>query len=247
MQRNKLTAMPGFWINLPVGAVAALVIILIPIPDAVVKEGYTLALLRRILPQLDLIGFSLFAPSIVMFLLALQFGGEGSHAWDSAVVIGLICGAAATFALFSFWESRIGEEAMIPGAMLRNRVMVASAGLTFCLMAVILVGSTFLPVYFQAVRGATPIMSGVSVLPGILSQLLFLVIAGAGVAKLGYYLPWAVFGSAAAAVGNGLMSTLSPTTKTATWIGFQIVLGTGRGCALQMVGSLTATCSQRPH
>jgi Na+/melibiose symporter-like transporter len=170
-----------------------------------------------------------------MFLLALQFGGSGSHAWSSATVIGLFCGAALTFAIFCVWESRIGDRAMIPNALLRNKIMLASSGQTVCLMASVLVGSTWLPIYFQSVRGATPTMSGVDLLPSILAQLLFAVLSGAAVSKMGYYLPWAVFSGAVTAIGNGLLSTLDATTKTATWIGILIVLGAGRGAGMQMV------------
>lgn len=36
------------------------------------------------------------------------------------------------------------------------------------------------------------------------------------------------------AVGNGLLSTLSPSTTTGKWIGYQILLGVGRGIGMQM-------------
>ena len=55
------------------------------------------------------------------------------------------------------------------------------------------------------------------------------------VQKVGYYLPFAAAGSAISAVGNGLVSMFSPSTKTATWIGYQIILGSGRGIGMQMV------------
>jgi hypothetical protein len=37
-------------------------------------------------------------------------------------------------------------------------------------------------------------------------------------------------------VGNGLVSTFKPSTTVANWVGFQIVLGAGRGLGLQTVG-----------
>ena len=55
------------------------------------------------------------------------------------------------------------------------------------------------------------------------------------VQKVGYYLPFAAASSAISAVGNGLVSTFSPRTKTATWIGYQIILGGGRGIGMQTV------------
>jgi hypothetical protein len=52
---------------------------------------------------------------------------------------------------------------------------------------------------------------------------------------MGYYLPWAVASGAVTAIGYGLISTFTPTTETAKWIGYQIVLGSGRGMGIQMV------------
>ncbi|KAF2276866.1 efflux pump protein [Westerdykella ornata] len=223
-----------FFINLPVGGIAFLLLLLINIPDLTVKERLSLNLLRKILPDLDLPGFALIAPAAVMLLLALQFGSEHSHAWNSAVIIGLLCGAGVTAIVFGFWEWHMGERAMIPGSMIKHRVMWTSALVNITSMGTVVVGSNYLPIYFQAVKGSGPTMSGVSVFPAILPQLVFAVLAGAGVSKLGYYLPWSLFSGVLTAIGNGLVSTFSPTTSTATWIGYQILLGAGRGAGMQI-------------
>jgi hypothetical protein len=55
------------------------------------------------------------------------------------------------------------------------------------------------------------------------------------VSRMGYYLPWALTGGIITAVGNGLVSTFTASTSTAVWIGYQIVMGAGRGCGMQMV------------
>jgi hypothetical protein len=52
---------------------------------------------------------------------------------------------------------------------------------------------------------------------------------------MGYYLPWAFGGAIVMAIGNGLVSTFKPTTTIARWIGFQIVMGAGRGFGMQTV------------
>lgn len=55
------------------------------------------------------------------------------------------------------------------------------------------------------------------------------------VSRCGYYLPFALLSGALSAVGNGLISTFTVSTRTAVWIGFQIVVGAGRGLGAQMV------------
>lgn len=169
-----------FYINLPIGAAAAIFILFIHIPDLTAKERFSMALVRKVIPELDLFGFALFAPAAVMFLLALQFGSGEEYAWNSSVIIGLLCGAGATAIVFALWEWRMGNRAMIPGSIVRHRIVLTSALWNLCLMTSLVVGSNYLPLYFQAVKGVGPTKSGIWVLPSIISQLVFAVIAGAG-------------------------------------------------------------------
>jgi hypothetical protein len=57
---------------------------------------------------------------------------------------------------------------------------------------------------------------------------------------MGYYLPWALLGAIVTAIGNGLVSTFTASTSIATFIGYQMVLGAGRGSGMQIVGLKTS-------
>ena len=173
-----LTPIPGFYINLPVGGIAALFLALIDIPEQTRKAPLSLAFLRSILPRFDLVGFALFAPASVMLLLALQFG-SGSRGWSSSEVIGLFCGAGATAVAFVVWERRKGDDAMAPPSMVRRRVVWASCLNFGLLLTMVVVASSFLPIYLQSVKGLSPTMSGVYMLAGILTQLVFVIVSGA--------------------------------------------------------------------
>ncbi|KAK8017636.1 MFS multidrug transporter, partial [Apiospora rasikravindrae] len=222
-----------FYINLPLGGVTAVFLALTHVPDITEKPPFTLALLRRLLPELDLLGFVLFAPAAVMFLLALQLGGH-MYAWGSSQIIGLFCGAVATGAVFVAWECRMGDRAMLPGSMMKQRVVFMAIVQGLFLMVTTTVGSFYLPIYFQGVKGVGPTLSGVYMLPSILNQLLLVVVSGALISKIGYYLPFAVFGGALNSIGNGLLSTFTPGTETVKWVGYQIITGAGRGAAMQI-------------
>ncbi|KAL4792163.1 major facilitator superfamily domain-containing protein [Aspergillus venezuelensis] len=222
-----------FYINLPVGAVVAVLLLFLRVPELTKKEPFSLALVKKTLPDLDLIGFTLFAPAAIMALLGLYYGGN-EYAWDSSVVIGLFVGAAATITVFGIWEWKMGDRAMIPTSMVSHHIVWTSAINGGTLVASILTASQYLPIYFQGVRGYGAAMSGVNTLPGILSQLLTVIISGGVVQKVGYYLPFAAAGSAISAVGNGLVTLFRPDTPTDKWIGYQIVLGSGRGIGMQM-------------
>jgi hypothetical protein len=112
-----------------------------------------------------------------MLLLGLQFGGN-EHPWNSSVVIGLITGAAAMFACFLFWERRQGDDAMVPFALLTNKVIWSAAGNMAFVLASILVADFYLAIYFQAVNNDSPLMSGVHLLPTCLGIVLFTIISG---------------------------------------------------------------------
>ena len=51
--------------------------------------------------------------------------------------------------------------------------------------------------------------------------------------RIGYYLPFGVASGAFTIIGSGLLTTLTPTSPTGKWIGYQILQGVGRGFGLQ--------------
>lgn len=162
--------------NLPAGALVALLLVFIHIPERPASADKVS--LRDLPWRLDLFGFVLFAPAAVMFLMALEFGGT-KYAWNSATVIGLFVGSAANSVLFLLWEKKQGDEAMIPLGMVAKRVVWTSMLASMFLMGgVLLTGSYYLPIYFQAIRGVSPFLSGVYVLPAILSNTILAVISG---------------------------------------------------------------------
>ncbi|KAJ5085830.1 hypothetical protein N7532_010601 [Penicillium argentinense] len=220
-----------FYINLPIGGLVALMLIFIEIPDQIAKPSIKSAF-DTITQKLDLTGFVLFAPAAIQLLLALEYG-QNKYGWNSATVIGLFCGAGGTFIVFVLWEHHQGDKAMIPLAMIAKRIVWSSCLVMVTLFAMVLSASYYLPVYFQSIKNGSPMMSGVYILPSILAQLVFAVMSGLLIGRLGYYLPWAVFCGVATAIGNGLISTLSPDTSTGKWVGYQILMGAGRGAGFQ--------------
>lgn len=160
--------------------------VFINIPDQFPKPPIRSAA-KTILHELDLIGFVLFSPAAIQLLLALEYG-SGSYPWGSARVIGLFCGSGGAFIIFLLWEYRQGDKAMIPLSMVVQRTVWTSCLFMIGLFGTVLSLSYYLPIYFQAVRNDSPIMSGVSLLPMMVSQVI-------------------------CAVGSGILSTSLFTTK----------------------------------
>lgn len=219
-----------FYINLPIGAVVAVLLWVVEIPSTV--KPRTLSVLEIIRTKLDLFGFVLFAPAAIQFFLALDEGGR-QYAWNSSVIIGLFCGAGAMIILFVIWEWRQGDNAMIPFSVIKLLPVWSSCVAMMLFFGCLQMTAYYLPIYFQTVKLATPMLSGVYTLPNILGQLIFAVIGGIGIGRLGYYLPFILASSILMSIANGLLSTLSPSTSTAKWVGYQILLGVGRGLGTQ--------------
>ncbi|KAJ5591582.1 MFS multidrug transporter [Penicillium hispanicum] len=221
-----------FWINLPVGGLVAIMLCFLHVPEQITKPKFFTAI-KSLPGKLDLVGFALFAPSAIQLLLALEYGGN-QYAWHSSQVIGLFCGAGATFIVFLVWDYYQGDAAIIPFSIVRKRIVWSSCLTYGLLMGQMFCASYYLPIYFQGVRGATPTLSGVYILPSVLGQLFAALISGKLVERVGYYLPIIAGSAALMSVSNGLLSTLAPHTSTGKWIGYQILLGVARGLGLQM-------------
>jgi hypothetical protein len=136
-----------------------------------------LQVLGTAIKSLDLVGFALISPAAIMFLLGLQYGGT-LHPWDSAIVVSLIVGGVATFALFIVWEYYQKDAAMLPLVMAKQKIIWSAGGTLFFLLGAILAAEYYLAIYFQTVHDNTPLMSGVHILPTTLGLLLFTVLAG---------------------------------------------------------------------
>ncbi|KAH8125989.1 hypothetical protein FP744_10006206 [Trichoderma asperellum] len=221
-----------FFINLPCGAAAAGMLMLVRIPEQFTKaEGQSIT--PVLLLKKDFARLLLFAAAVTQFFLALQYGGN-THPWNSAVVIGLVCGAVGTFAVFVLAEHLNGREAIVPLWIIKKHVVWSSCLVMMFSIATTFCASYFLPLYFQIVAGASPMISGVYLLPNILSQICSAGFSGILVGKSGYYLPWSVLAGVFLSVGSGLISTYSPSTSIGEWIGYQVLLGAGRGIGMQM-------------
>jgi hypothetical protein len=122
---------------------------------------------------------------------------------------------------------------LIPLRILRQRTVAASCLLAFFLYAALLLHTYYLPLYFQAVRGASAIHSGVNMIPYMLANALFGLIAGIMVSKNGLFAAPAILGCAIGTIGAGLLTTLRVDTTSAMWIGYEILTSVGLGMAVQ--------------
>ncbi|GAW20868.1 hypothetical protein ANO14919_103800 [Xylariales sp. No.14919] len=91
----------------------------------------------------------------------------------------------------------------------------------------------YLPIWFQAVRGASATQSSVNSLPLMISFTLAATVAGGVVSTYGYYTPFMYGPAVLGSIGVGLMTTFTTDISTGKWIGYQIIFGTGMGIGMQ--------------
>lgn len=228
---DKVTWRWCFYINLPVGGVAAAsIIFFFHTPDRALT---TKATFKEKLLQIDPIGTILLICTITSYILLLQFGGQ-TKAWDSSTVIGLLVGFPLMVIAFMVWEWFQGERAAFPPRLMSNRLILMNSIYAFLFAGSYFIIVYYLPYYFQSIQNVNPTMSGVRNLPLIISMSLAIIVSGGSITKTGHTAPFMIVGGVLATIGSGLLYSLDIGTSTGKCIGYQIVGGVGWGLAYQV-------------
>ncbi|KAK5112973.1 hypothetical protein LTR62_003795 [Meristemomyces frigidus] len=219
-----------FYINLPIGAVTIAFIWLFYKPGKRVKVltgGW-----KEKVGQFDLFGTLIFLPMIICLLLALQWGGS-KYPWHDGRIIALFvvfAVLAVAFGIIQFWKQ---DNATVPPRVLGQRSVASAAWFGATLGSAFFVFVYYLPIWFQAIKGVSAVGSGIRNIPMILSLVVFSMISGIAVTKLGYYTPFVIASTVLMSVGAGMLSTLKSDSGSGAWIGYQILFGAGVGFGMQ--------------
>ena len=171
---------------------------------------------------------------------------------------------AALVVIFVLYEWKFaGASATLPLRLLKNRTQVGAILAAFFIMFVLLLGTYYLPFYFQAAKGQSATQSGVAILPFMVrpslcppfrslelmfvKQLGIVFAAGASggaVSYFGYYKPFLVCGPWLMCIGSGLLYTIKVDTSNSMLIGYQIILSLGVGAVLQNTLSTFSSVSR---
>ncbi|KAL4795544.1 major facilitator superfamily domain-containing protein [Aspergillus venezuelensis] len=220
-----------FWVNIPIGGVAAgLILIFFHSPP---KSQAASTHWKEIILQMDPSGITLLLGAIICYLLALQWGGA-AEPWNSANVIGTLVGFAVLIILFAINEFLLKDKAMIPLRLAKNRTLASCAIFTFFLSGTFYLLLYYLPIYFQSIKGASAANSGVRTLPLVLGNGLFAVVSGALLGLLGYYLVLLSTGAIFTTIAAGCLYTLDKASSSGAWIGYQALAGIGVGLCIQV-------------
>lgn len=220
-----------FYINLPIGAVTIVAILFFLKPPRQ-KIDTSLTWKSRIL-QLDPIGSFAFMPGVVCLLLALQWGGT-KYAWGNWRIIILFIFFALLIGVFIGIQIYKGDNATVPPRILKQRSIASGAFFAFTLGSSFFIIVFYLPLWFQAIKGASATKSGIMAIPLVLALVIFSLVAGIGITTFGYYTPFAYLAVILSAVGAGMLTTFTTTSGANKWIGYQVIYGTGLGLGFQL-------------
>jgi EmrB/QacA subfamily drug resistance transporter len=211
-----------FYVNLPIGALALTVVILkLHLPRSRTEH------------KIDWTGAALLTSAVVCLVLMTTWGGA-EYAWASATIIGL---GAATLALalaFVVCERR-AVEPLIPPELFAGRGFTIAICLGFLVGVAMFGALTFLPLYLQVVRGASPTGSGLLLVPLMAGLLTTTILTGRRISATGRYKIWPITGSVVLTAGMLMLTQLNATTAYAATAGAMVVIGVGIGMFMQVV------------
>lgn len=215
-----------FWVNLPVCGVAFVLLLLfldVHNPRTKLGEGVM---------AIDWLGTISILAVTLLLLLGLDFGGT-VFAWDSPKVICLIVLGTLMIGVFLFSEKGLAKYPLMPLGVFKNWSNNAAFLVAFAHSMVAIGAEYYLPLYFQSVKQASPLRSGILILPMMVTEAAVDVMGGILIHQTGRYreITWA--GATLMTLGTGLYISFRIDTPVARIIGFEIVSGIGTALLFQ--------------
>jgi EmrB/QacA subfamily drug resistance transporter len=211
-----------FYINLPIGAIA-LVVIAVVLPATGTRQHH----------KIDYLGAATLAAFATSVVLATSWGGT-TYAWSSPVIIGLFVLSLIMLVAWYF-SARYAAEPVLPLRLFRNSVFSVAAAIGLAAGFAMFGALSYLPLFLQVVHGVSPTISGVYLLPMVLGLLITSIGSGQIIARTGRYKIFPIIGTAVMAVALYLLSTLDETTPTLVMNLYFFLLGFSLGLVIQVL------------
>jgi len=210
-----------FYVNLPVGALALLVIAM-TMPKRAEKREHSI----------DYRGAALLAAGTTALLLGLVWAGR-QYSWGSVQVVGAFVAAAVLLALFARLERRV-KEPILPFELLRQRT-VAAGVVAVALVGMAMFGTiAFVPLFVQGVIGTSATSSGVVLTPLIIGAVGMSILSGQWVSRTGRYRLNAIIGPIILGAGLFLLSRMGTSTTNGEAARNMVIAGIGLGLMMQV-------------
>ncbi|MGW5472854.1 DHA2 family efflux MFS transporter permease subunit [Streptomyces chartreusis] len=211
-----------FYINLPVGVVALVVIAaVLRIPHKATRH------------VIDYLGTFLIASVATCLVLVASLGGT-TWAWGSVQIVGLALLGVVLAAAFVVVE-RAAAEPVLPLRLFRVRTFTLSAVISFIVGFAMFGAMTYLPTFLQIVQGISPTLSGVHMLPMVVGMLLASTGSGQIVSRTGRWKVFPIAGTGVTVIGLLLLHQLEVDSSTWAMSVYFFVFGLGLGLVMQVL------------
>lgn len=209
-----------FMINVPIGLAAFLVV------------ARTLHLKHtRTDHRIDYWG----AAALAIGLVPLLTVAEQGRTWGWTSTNSVVCYAIGAVGLIMFYlaERMMKDEALIPLRIFRSRAVSVT------ILASVIVGMAMfgammmLPLYMQIVHNASPMKSGLMMLPLVLGMMTASIVSGQLTAKTGAVRIFPIIGTALMAIGMFLLSHITADTQLWLVMLYMVLVGMGLGNCMQ--------------
>jgi len=215
-----------FWINLPVCGIAFVLLLLfldVHNPRTKLGEGVM---------AVDWFGTLSILAVTLLLLLGLDFAGA-TFPWNSPKVICLIVFGTLMIGFFLFSEKRLAKYPLMPLSIFKNWSNNAAFLVAFAHSMVSIGAEYYLPLYFQSVKQASPLRSGILILPMTVTEAAVDIMVGILIHQTGRYreITWA--GVTLMTLGTGLYINFQTDTSVARIVGFEIIAGIGTALLFQ--------------
>ena len=212
-----------WWINLPICAIAGLLLLFfldVHNPRTSIRKG---------VKAIDWAGSLSILAVVILLLLGLDFGGA-TFPWTSPKVICLIVFGALCILVFIFAEKRPQNRyPLMPIQLFRESSNIASLLVTAWHGMVFIAGEYYFPLYLQSAKAASPLRSGVLLVPLLFTTAACGVVTGVVIHRYGRYRELNWIGTVLLTAGFGAFISLTPSTSIASIVGFQLIAGAGSG------------------
>lgn len=218
-----------FWINLPFIGIG------VPMVIFFLKLHFQPSSLVQKLVRIDWVGVVVFVAATTGLLIPITWGGV-QYAWDSwrTLVPLVVCGVALV--CFIVYEDRYAANPLILTRVFKNRTAASTFAQTVLHGLVLWSELYYAPLYYEAVKGYSPVLAGVALFPQTFTVAPAAMLVGFAIAHTGRY-RWALWsGWFMTTLGLGLLIYLDVDTKVPAWVFLNLVPGIGTGILFPSMG-----------
>lgn len=188
---------------------------------------------KRSQHQIDWLGAIYLSMALLCIILFTSEGGS-VHAWNDPQLWCIL--AFGIVGIIGFiYEERIAAEPIIPLSLFRNRSFLLCSLIGFVIGMSLFGSVTFLPLYLQVVKEATPTEAGLQLIPLMGGLLLTSIISGRVISHTGKYRIFPIIGTLLGVTGMVLLTRITIHSPMWQLYLFTGVLGAGLGLVMQVL------------